>query len=341
MPVSVVVGGQYGSEGKGKVAHWLVGETSASAAIRVGGPNSGHTVVTPDGETLVFQLLPTAAIIPGVMCVLPPGAYLDARLLAEEIERASLAKDRLVIDPKAVVISPKNLQREQASGLRETIGSTGSGTGAAVMSRIARSSGVRFAADEPALKPYVAPTSSILRSKLQKDERILVEGTQGFGLSVLHTPHYPYATSRDTTAAGFVAEAGLSPLDVDDVVMVLRAFPIRVGGNSGPLLNEIDWPTVTEESGSQTPIIEHTSVTGRVRRVARFDPEIVKLAIAHNTPTRVVLNHLDQLDSSCRDNKDGSNVTHKFVASVEEALGCQVGYLGYGPAVMNKKLMSS
>ena len=91
-----------------------------------------------------------------------------------------------------------------------------------------------------------------MREHLEAGQRIIIEGTQGFGLSLLHSKYYPFVTSRDTTAAAFVSEAGLSPLDVDDIVLVLRAFPIRVGGNSGPLPNEIDWDTVTSESGQQT-----------------------------------------------------------------------------------------
>ena len=62
MPVTVVVGGQFGSEGKGKVAHFLVRHTGASVAVRVGGPNSGHTSYDDRGEPHIFRQLPTASV---------------------------------------------------------------------------------------------------------------------------------------------------------------------------------------------------------------------------------------------------------------------------------------
>jgi adenylosuccinate synthase len=77
MAVTVVIGGQYGSEGKGKVAHHIARVQSASAAVRVGGPNSGHSAVDAQGRLVVLRALPTAALLPDVLCVLGPGSYLD------------------------------------------------------------------------------------------------------------------------------------------------------------------------------------------------------------------------------------------------------------------------
>jgi adenylosuccinate synthase len=159
-----------------------------------------------------------------------------------------------------------------------------------------------------------------------------VEGTQGFGLSLLHSVDYPYVTSRDTTAAAFISEAGLSPLDVDQIVLVLRAFPIRVAGNSGRLPNEIDWETITHESGSPVPIIEYTSVTGMTRRVARFQPEVVRQAILVNQPTHVVMNHLDYIDASCAQSNQLSKKVHSFVRDVESMIGISINYLGFSPS---------
>ena len=101
MPVTVVIGGQYGSEGKGKVAHFLAKEMGAAAVIRVGGPNSGHTAVTPKNEAVIFQQLPTAALWPDVLCVIPPGSYLDSDRLLHEIRSLDLPHERLVVDQQA------------------------------------------------------------------------------------------------------------------------------------------------------------------------------------------------------------------------------------------------
>ena len=334
MPVTVVVGGQYGSEGKGKVAHYLAKEMSASVAIRCGGPNSGHTVINPQGKSIVFQQLPTASILPNIISVLCAGSYVDLDILISEIHIAAVDPNHLYIDPNAVIITPDIRNKEIEGNLVGSIGSTGSGTGEAVLRRIKRNPDIIFAKNVPQLDSYIKDTKSFLRSQLNKNERVIVEGTQGFGLSLLHSSYYPYVTSRDTTAAGFIAEAGLSPLDVDDVVLTIRAFPIRVGGNSGPLPNEIDWETITRESGSEKPVFEHTSVTRKLRRVARFNPDIVLQAIEVNQPSRIVLNHLDYIDI----NSDRLNmVTQKasqFIRYVELAIRRKIDYYGFGPAYL-------
>lgn len=334
MPVTIVVGGQYGSEGKGKVAHHIARATAAKASVRVGGPNSGHTVVTPGGRTFRLRHLPTAAVLPDVVCVLGAGSYIDVERLLSEIEATNLAPARLCVDPKASIISAEDKRAETDSRLRQRVGSTLSGTGAAVRRRVLRSTDVRLANDEPRLKAFLGPANELLREILERNGRVLIEGTQGFGLSLLHGPAFPFATSRDTTAAGFLAESGLSPFDVDDVALVIRAFPIRVAGNSGPLENEIDWPTVTQESGSPTPIVEHTTVTNLERRVARFDPAIVRSAIRANRPTRVFLNHVDYVDWSVRDTGVLSETATAFVRQVEDDIGQPVDAYGFSPAVL-------
>lgn len=329
MPVTVVVGGQFGSEGKGKTALYAAQERHAAVAIRVGGPNSGHTVVRRTGDRVVFRQLPTAALLPGVLCVLPAGSYIDTSLLLREIALANLAADRLIIDPSAMLVTEDDRRAEGAQGLRDRIGSTGSGTGSAVAKRIARDGTATFAYQEPDLRSFIRPVASILRDVLAQGERIVVEGSQGFGLSVLHGPEYPYVTSRDTTASGCVAESGLSPLDVDEVILVLRTFPIRVPGTSGRLPNEIDWPTVTAEAGSDHDLIEHTSVTRGVRRVARFDPEIVRQAIAVNNPNCIVLNHLDYVDAAASRADRPLPKVSRFVEQVETSIGRPIDLLGW------------
>lgn len=338
MPVTVVVGGQFGSEGKGKTAHFFARETQAEVAVRVGGCNSGHTVIDESGTPVILQQLPTASIIPHIYCVLCAGSYIDTEVLLAEIERVRLAPERLLIDPNAIIITDEERQQEQQSQLRARIGSTLSGTGAAVHKRIERSDSVKLAKHETRLKPYIKPVIPFMRELLDKGKRIIIEGTQGFGLSLLHSVDYPFVTSRDTTASAFVSEAGLSPLDVDQVVLVLRAFPIRVAGNSGRLPYEIDWETVSKESGSDNLIMEYTSVTKLTRRVARFHPEVVRQAIMVNQPTHIVLNHLDYIDNSYSiSGKISEKVTH-FIDNVESLIGLPVDYLGFSPSSLIKNL---
>jgi adenylosuccinate synthase len=326
--ISIVVGGQYGSEGKGKVAHYLARERNAAAAVRVGGPNSGHTVYDDAGRKFIFQHLPTAAVLPDVICVLAAGSYIDVDRLLHEVTLIGLPARRLKVDPNAVVISGQHRVDEHFVGLRAGIGSTLTGTGAAVLDRVSRVKPLRFAKDEPLLAKYVCETKPYLRGLLDQASRVVIEGTQGYGLSVLHNRHYPYATSRDTTAAGFLSEVGLSPLDVDEIALVIRAFPIRVPGNSGPLEHECTWADVTESAGAPSMLTEMTSVTQSLRRVARFSAAVVRDAILANRPTIVVLNHVDYWDHACRQKGAPSERARVAVANVEGLICRRVDYIG-------------
>ena len=330
MPITVVVGGQYGSEGKGKVAHHLARQRAARFAVRVGGTNSGHTSMGSAAERLVLRQLPTAALEPDVICVLAAGSYIDIEVLYEEIAKVELPPERLLIDPNAMILTAEDREVERRSGLTERIGSTASGTGAAVTRRIQRGSSGDLAGARPELASFVRPVRPLLAEALSRSERVIVEGTQGYGLSVLHSPHFPKATSRDTTAAGALSEAGLSPLDVDEIALVIRAFPIRVAGDSGPFGGaEIDWETIRSEGGHVDDLTEYSSVTKRVRRVSRFDPEIVRAAIAANNPSMIVLNHLDHVDAEAQ--ADLTRRATDFVSEVRSQLGRPIEMVGLGP----------
>lgn len=326
MGITIIIGGQYGSEGKGKVAHWYANKVNASAVVRVGGTNSGHTVVDDRLNVNVFRVLPTAAIDNSRKCVLPAGSYIDVELLQEEIMRSHVRPENVLIDPKSVIITKDQIDSEVTGPLVSSIGSTSSGTGAAVSMRINRVPDLLFAKDIPSLSSFLCDTTEFLRNELNHGNEIVIEGTQGFGLSNIHTPYYPFATSRDTTAAGFLSEAGLSPLDVTNIVMVIRAFPIRVGGNSGPLSGEITWDDVTSRTNCGHPIREYTSVTKRLRRVANFDPQIVKKAITANHPNIIVLNHLDYIGE--HGNYSIGPNRQSFLEKIEADIGQRIDYVG-------------
>lgn len=332
MAVSIVIGGQYGSEGKGKVAYYWAKKIKATAVVRVGGSNSGHTVYDENGKKYVFRMLPSASILGEVVSILPAGSYIDVPVLLQEIEMVGVSYENLKIDPNAIIIREEHRKQEAELKLEEKIGSTMSGTGAAVMERIKRDkiSPIIMAKDIVELQPFLTDTKKYMRQLIDDDKDIVIEGTQGYGLSNYHSKSYPYATSRDTTAAGFLSETGLSPLDVNHIVMVIRAFPIRVAGVSGPLENEIDWETVSRESGANIYFEEVTTVTHKIRRVARFTPEIVREAILVNKPDVIVMNHLDYLDYENREKNLLSKKQRAFLETVEKQIGRKVDYYGNG-----------
>ena len=337
MPVSVVVGGQYGSEGKGKVALEIARrDPSCVAGVRVGGPNSGHTVVDRIGRTHALRMLPSTAVEPGYVSVMPPGSYVAPEILLAEAASLGLGPGDVLVHPNAGVVTDEHRAWEAEGAMNDAIGSTQSGTGAAVMARAMHGMPdppLRFVAarEVPELAPFLHDTTRWLRERLDEGRRVVVEGTQGFGLSVYHGGHYPKSTSRDTTAATFVAEAGVGLTCVDEIALVLRCHPIRVAGNSGPLHGETTWEAIALAAGLPPDLHERTTVTRRVRRVGTFDPDLVRRAIGHNCPSVIFLNHLDYVDARVASGTM-TDRAREFVTQVERGIGQAVDWLGYSPS---------
>jgi adenylosuccinate synthase len=332
MGATIVVGGQYGSEGKGKVVALTAGLVSEPWVVRCGGPNSGHTVYIA-GQPRVLRQVPSAAGMSNALLLLSAGCAIDEALLLQELDQMSVPRERIVVDPRAVLIAA--IDREQERGLITRIASTGSGTGSALSRRMARAEDVRLAAESEKLqtRARVQSVAPLLHGHLAKGGEVIIEGTQGFGLSLLHGPHYPHVTSRDTTAAAFASEVGLSPRHVDRVILVVRTYPIRVGGESGPLRGEMTWQDVQRLSGAPEAYPEYTSVTHRLRRVGTFDLLSVKIACAYNCPTELAVMGLDRLDYSNHRIDSASGLTPKakeFLRTLELQTTTPVGWIGTG-----------
>jgi adenylosuccinate synthase len=333
VPLTVVVGGQYGSEGKGKlVSHLVCGEAGPVAAVRCGGSNAGHTA-EGCGRRLLLRQLPSGAVDDRCDLFLSGGMQLDLGLLFDEIARCAVSPERLRVDPGAVLIEALDERTERESGLYARIASTLTGTGAAAARKVLRSDDVRRAADVPDLAPYLADVASRVNDLLDQGAHVILEGTQGYGLS-LHHGDFPHVTSRDTTAAAFLSETGLAPSLVTEVVLVLRTYPIRVGGPSGPLRGELRWDDVAERAGYPTALAEYTTVTGRLRRVAAFDWDLAKRAVRANRPAALALHGLDYVDYNdygvTRLELLGQK-SRNFIQQVEARLGVPVRWLFTGP----------
>jgi adenylosuccinate synthase len=343
MSLWVVVGGQFGSEGKGKVSAYITKQENIDICVRCGGPNSGHSFVDEHGQRIILRQLPTGYVRSETRLLIPAGALIDIDVLKKEIEALHITPGRIGIDPNCFVIEARDRDTEHALKLQERLSSTLCGVGAAVSRRALRGDDaklVKEVADQhPWLQALVVKegVSAELDAALGEGKKALIEGTQGFGLSLYHSAHYPQCTSRDTTAAGFLSEVGVSPLRVTNIVVVFRTFPIRVAGlQAGPLKAEIDWDTVRRESGYPHEIEERTSVTNKVRRVARFDWELAKRAIQVNGPTLLAINGLDYLDARNRGVHQLTDLTTRaseFVRLLEDCAGVKCGFLGTGPSL--------
>lgn len=204
--------------------------------------------------------------------------------------------------------------------LGDRIGSTITGSGAATADRAMRT--LTTASQHSDLLPPEATVISgaeyldLIHDMHDRHGRIVLEGTQGAHLSVYHGT-YPAVTSRDTTAASLAGAAGIAPTMINTVIGVARAFPIRVAGNSGPLPHETDY----DELGVPA---EHTTVTARIRRIARFDPMAFRQAVQLNRPTHLALTFGDYLPEPAR---------QPFRELVERIAGTTVDYYGLGPSL--------
>jgi adenylosuccinate synthase len=317
--VDVVVGGQYGSEGKGQIVSFIAREYDL--LVRVGGPNAGHKV-WGDPPFTHHQLPSGTRYNTSAKLLIGPGAVLNVSKLLKEIADCGVDASRLQIDGNAMIIEEADIEAEDR--LRRDIGSTGSGTGAATARRImGRNRETRLARDVPELKPYMGDAFRILEEAYLSGKRLLLEGTQGTGLSIYHG-RYPFVTSRDTTAGGCLAEAGIPPSWVRRVLMVVRTYPIRVespkGSTSGPL-NEIGWAEVSRRSGIPVRELydhERTSTTNRRRRVGEFEWELLHRSALLNGATDIALTFADYISIGNRKAVRFEQLTKETIQFVDE-----------------------
>jgi adenylosuccinate synthase len=337
----VVVGGQFGGEGKGKISAFLTRNEEIDICIRCGGPNSGHTFVADDGSTVLVRQLPTGYIRPQTRLLIPAGALIDLEVLKYELDSLHINPKRVGVDRNAMIIEQRDRDRESQLQLRDRLSSTLCGVGSAVARRALRGPDVTLAGQcartVPWLADLITDVSEEANSAMDRGKKVLVEGTQGFGLSLYHSDSYPKATSRDTTASAFLSEAGLSPLLATEVVLVFRTFPIRVAGpQAGPLKDEITWEILQRESGSPDPIREMTTVSRKVRRIGRFDWELAQKAVRYNRPTKIAVNGLDYIDYTNAGVKSANELScgaKEFLARFEDSLRMSVEICGTSPSM--------
>jgi adenylosuccinate synthase len=320
--VDVLVGGQYGSEGKGHICSHLANEYDL--LVRVGGPNAGHTVFE-NPEPYHHYQLPSGTRRSNAALLIGPGAVLDVEKLLKEIAECDVTCDRLSIDPQAMIIEGRDRALEQRTIVGK-IGSTGQGVGAATARKVMRGArgGVRLARDIRQLTPFVREAREVLELVFREGKKVFLEGTQGTGLS-LHHGRYPHVTSRETSVAGCLADVGISPSRVRKVIICCRTYPIRVedpkNATSGPMSSEIEWAEVARRSGIAVDELEskeRTTTTHRRRRVSEFDWDLFRRAVTLNAPTDIALTFVDYLTVKNRDARRFEQLDEKTIQFIEE-----------------------
>lgn len=326
MSCTVVVDGFYGDTGKGKVVSYLSVADDVAVVVRAGvGPNAGHTVVK-DGRAFKLRMVPCGFVNPKAKMLIGPGVLVNPELVLKEIIETDIA-DRFGLDPQCAIIELKHILLDQSNeNLKNTVKTTGTGTGPCNADRVMRIA--KMAREIPELKKYLIDVPAVANKVLDDGRNLLIEGTQGTFIS-LYYGQYPYVTSKDVCAAAACSDVGIGPTRVTDVAMVLKSYVTRVGG--GELAGEI-----SQEEAKKRSWDEYGTVTGRQRRAAPFDYDLARRARMINGATMIALTKLDILYPDCKGAKEYVELgadAKKFINNIEDEVKIPVALIGTGPSV--------
>ncbi len=337
MPASVIVGLQWGDEGKGKTTDFLAEQVSTVIRYQ-GGDNAGHTIVI-GSDTFKLHLVPSGVLYPHITPVIGSGVVVNpATLLREfdELTARGIDVSRVRVSHAAHLILPYHVALDRAREARlggAKVGTTQRGIGPAYEDRAARlglrvedlvdpaSAATRLARVLPEkrallealgstdhadavnadllveliaawgkrLQPHIADSTRLVQAALAADEHILLEGAQGTLLDLDHGS-YPFVTSSNPIAGGATTGGGIAPLQIDEVMGVMKAYATRVG--SGPFVTEL-----TDAIGERIASTGHEvgTTTGRRRRVGWNDAVPLRYAVQLNGVSSIMLNKLDVL----------------------------------------------
>jgi adenylosuccinate synthase len=314
--VNVVVGMQYGDEGKGKLVDFLASDADYVVRFQ-GGNNAGHTVVI-DGEPTVLHFIPSGAFNDNI-CVMGNGVVLDLDELKKEIKMISKKgvdlRGRFLISENAHLILPADIDDSE----NDKIGSTGKGIAPAYTNKYAKT-GLRardiiniqsdlheldiktrekllkfkdYLISHSDLKDQIVNVSKILNEAIDSGKNILFEGAQAAGLDIDHG-HYPFVTSSNCTAGGACTGSGVGPTRINNVFGVSKVYITRVDRDSAsPLTTQMDDVTmeIIQKKGN-----EYGATTGRPRRCGWYDAVLNNHAVRVNNLSGVALTKLDVLD---------------------------------------------
>jgi len=328
MSVNIVMGAQWGDEGKGKIIDYLAEESDIVVRFH-GGNNAGHTVVNKYGK-FPMHIIPSGIFNPKAIAIIANGVVLDLECLVNEI---NLLKDsgidinnRLFISPRCHLIMPyhKMLDKiyEEARGSGR-IGTTGKGIGPAYADKVSYN-GIRLGdlfnrnlfkyylkmqlrikklslseieIEEnyyslfDQVKEYVFDSFDLIHESLYT-KTILAEGAHGMFLDN-DWGTYPYVTASNVVSGAITAGAGIPPTAISRIIGVTKAYTTRVG--AGPFPTEVIAFTPIDQILVQNGT-EFGTTTGRRRRTGWFDAEMVRFAAKLNGFTGLAITKLDVLD---------------------------------------------
>ena len=332
MTCTVVVGAQFGDEGKGRIVDYLAAKADLVVRFQ-GGNNAGHTVVNELG-TFRLHLVPSGIFYPNVKCLLGAGMVVDPTSLLEEIanlEATGVNTSNLWIDRRAHIVWPYHRLLDGAAEVKGGLGTTKRGIGP-VYGDKASYRGIRigellhpdflkqrlervlpmknhemaFYGLEPLRLEDLVAQADEWRARLGGriiDSVPMLRSTEANGgrillegqLGVMRDLNwgiYPYSTASSPTTGGACEGAGLSPQTITEVIGIVKAYTTAVGG--GPFPTEL-----LDHDGQRLQEIgeEYGATTKRPRRCGWLDAVILRYAASLNGFTGIAITKLDVLDS--------------------------------------------
>jgi adenylosuccinate synthase len=348
--VSIVVGGHYGDEGKGKVISYLALHDNPDVIARAGvGPNAGHTVYK-NGKKYGLRMIPCGFVNDSARLYVGAGVLVDPATFLKEVVETNTG-DRIRLDKRCAIIEEKHRQDDvKDKHLKTTVGSTGTGCGPANAERAHRT--IKLAQDIPSLKGYLADVPLEVNTAISEGKNVLIEGTQGFCLSLFYGT-YPFVTSKDTTASAMASDIGVGPTAIKKVFVVFKAYMSRVG--SGPFATELDeqrakspiWKRLLADAQAKGVVgrnpnetmaeyfNEKGTVTGRLRRIGDFDFELARYACMVNGATDLAVTCIDKLFPACYQAKSYDKLPEEakvYLKNIEDKTGVKITLISTGPA---------
>jgi adenylosuccinate synthase len=363
--VTVVLDSQAGSCGKGKFIGYLAQKDNASFAINNFMSNAGHTYEDDKYGRVMTQHLPTSMVNPGTQLYIGPGAAITPSILFDEIlhYRDIIGDREIVINPRAMVIKPEHAEKEKQI-IRS--GSTFKGCGAACADKVMRVPGTQLFGEWYRYEDW----SEVVGQKMDRDsvnfilshvrvedgmfdlnnaidcgESIMIEGSQGCDLDINYGLPYPNTTSRQCHAGQLVADCGISPRLVTDIVMIMRPYPIRISNKTNIGIDissgdydgsqELTWDEIKKRCGAPEGVDfgEMTTVTKKMRRVFEMNWDRLEYVTLLNRPTCIALNFVQYLDYNalgCKKLRDLPSKVRSFIDRVEDVTNVKVGLIGTG-----------
>ena len=311
----VVMGAQWGDEGKGKIVDYLAEEAKYVCRF-AGGANAGHTIVV-DGKKYALHQVPSGILYPNKTVFLGSGMVIDPEALFNELQMLSDSginwEGRVFISDRAHIVLPgyREMDKQRDAARKRPIGTTGRGIGTTYSQKSERD-GIRLAdldweekmadldqADKDFLAPYMERLLSMridIAAKMWeiRNEKVLFEGAQGAMLD-LDSGTYPYVSSGASCSAGASTGSGIGPRALDKIYGVFKAYQTRVG--NGPMPTEFN----NESEGELCEYVRNTGnefgvTTGRARRCGYLDLVALRYACHVNSIDSLVLTHLDVYD---------------------------------------------